>query len=327
MNPEYEKYGSLDFAQDDQFIRWVKNKDPDAAERWHSWLELHPEKKGEVEEARRLVTAIKIREEEPPAAKLQALWDKIETEVATPTVAKRRKLVPLRWVGYAAAACAAIILIVLNLRFNEVISTPIDNYSTASLPDNSEVEINPASTIEFNKKRWSDNREVALEGEAFFDVEKGEKFTVVTSLGKVEVLGTEFNVRARGGEFEVDCFEGRVKVALENGDVDTLEAGFGTKIDNSGRLMAPYPLISEKAGLQSGNFYFSGSSVEKTLSVIERQYDIEIESPASMNQDTINFFFSKGALDTTLYNFSYTIPDYEVIKLGDKQYRLVPESE
>jgi transmembrane sensor len=41
---------------------------------------------------------------------------------------------------------------------------------------------------------WSKERTLSLEGEAFFEVQKGSKFSVVTSDGIVEVLGTSFDV-------------------------------------------------------------------------------------------------------------------------------------
>lgn len=83
---------------------------------------------------------------------------------------------------------------------------------TFSLPDGSKVTLNSKSTISYNKHNWDENRSLVLDGEAYFDVEKGKTFTVVTSLGDVSVLGTEFNVNATDTYFNVACYEGKVKV-------------------------------------------------------------------------------------------------------------------
>ena len=73
--------------------------------------------------------------------------------------------------------------------------------------------LNSKSTITFNKHNWDTNRTLELNGEAFFDVEKGNTFTVKTSQGNVSVLGTEFNVNASVDFFRVSCYEGKVKVS------------------------------------------------------------------------------------------------------------------
>ena len=88
--------------------------------------------------------------------------------------------------------------------------------TTFSLPDNSEVVLNSGSEINYKKWNWDNNRRLELKGEAYFRVSKGRRFEVQTSLGKVSVLGTQFNVKARKNRFDVVCYEGRVKVNYAN---------------------------------------------------------------------------------------------------------------
>ena len=85
-----------------------------------------------------------------------------------------------------------------------------------NLPDESEVVLNANSEITFNKKEWESNRNLNLDGEAFFKVKKGKKFTVKTSIGNVTVLGTQFNVKERDNYFEVKTYEGLVSVAYKD---------------------------------------------------------------------------------------------------------------
>mgnify|MGYP001812689396 FL=1 len=84
------------------------------------------------------------------------------------------------------------------------------------LPDSSEILLNADSEITYSSKKWDKERNVSLEGEAFFKVAKGKRFTVSTDHGTVAVLGTQFNVENRKGFFEVTCFEGLVSVAFNN---------------------------------------------------------------------------------------------------------------
>lgn len=97
------------------------------------------------------------------------------------------------------------------------ISTGTGEIAVYGLPDNSEVRLNAESKIKYYPRKWDGNRSLSLEGEAFFEVEKGQKFEVQTSQGIVQVLGTKFNVKNRPGFFEVTCYEGSVRVCMKAG--------------------------------------------------------------------------------------------------------------
>jgi ferric-dicitrate binding protein FerR (iron transport regulator) len=97
----------------------------------------------------------------------------------------------------------------------QTISTPLASKTTFQLPDGSTVWLNSGSSISFPDEFNGDCRLVKLEGEAFFDVKKGEKpFRVETSHFTVGVLGTAFNVMAYAGEVPAVTLE-RGKVTLE----------------------------------------------------------------------------------------------------------------
>ncbi len=92
------------------------------------------------------------------------------------------------------------------------VETLVGQKTTIELPDASVVVLNALSEIEYSKKGWVNNRSLNLIGEAFFDVNKGATFDVITPSGTVTVIGTEFNVKQRGTGFEVACYEGIVRV-------------------------------------------------------------------------------------------------------------------
>jgi transmembrane sensor len=130
------------------------------------------------------------------------------------------KVVPLykKWFFQA----AAILVLSLGITFafqNFVPQTQTANFAektTFLLPDNSEVVLNSGSEIHFKKWNWDRNRLLELNGEAYFKVAKGKRFEVQTKLGKVSVLGTQFNVKVRKNRFDVVCYEGRVKINYAN---------------------------------------------------------------------------------------------------------------
>lgn len=69
---------------------------------------------------------------------------------------------------------------------------------TVSLPDGTSVTLNHYSTLTYPERFKTDNREVELNGEAYFEVSKDKKhpFIVQTEAVDVRVLGTQFNVDA-----------------------------------------------------------------------------------------------------------------------------------
>ena len=76
------------------------------------------------------------------------------------------------------------------------------------LPDSSEVWLNAASQIRYHKS-FLNNREIFLEkGEAFFKVKKaqGAPFRVYFRESRIEVTGTEFNIKAGHMESEITLF-------------------------------------------------------------------------------------------------------------------------
>lgn len=98
---------------------------------------------------------------------------------------------------------------------------PYGSRSQVKLPDGSLIWLNAGSSLKFNGQFGQKNRNIFLEGEAFFDVTKNEKipFVVKTKAVTVEVLGTSFNVKAYPEEKTIETIvtRGEVKV-FKNSD-------------------------------------------------------------------------------------------------------------
>ena len=99
---------------------------------------------------------------------------------------------------------------------------------TIVLPDSSVVILNSNSSLRI-PEQWSDaeGRQVWLEGEAYFQVQKQpatvRKFVVHTRQVDVEVLGTKFNVNTRRQQAVVSLEEGKVRLLVYKGDSAVLE--------------------------------------------------------------------------------------------------------
>lgn len=96
---------------------------------------------------------------------------------------------------------------------NEV---PLGSRSQVTLPDGSKVWINAGSKLTYHTDFDRENRELKLEGEAYFDVttNKCRPFLVEAHGLKVKATGTRFNVRAYHDEdfIETTLVEGKVSI-------------------------------------------------------------------------------------------------------------------
>lgn len=87
-----------------------------------------------------------------------------------------------------------------------------------TLPDGSEVWLNAGSTLTTAEGFNNGNREVTLNGEAYFDVEQnaGIPFVIRTGKMNIRVLGTTFNVKAYPEDVttEASLIQGAIEVTL-----------------------------------------------------------------------------------------------------------------
>ena len=96
-----------------------------------------------------------------------------------------------------------------------VVEVPYGGRSNLVLPDGSKVWLNAGSKLTYSSRFSSRNREVSIEGEAYFDVEKNNHpFVVKTSHLDIQVLGTTFNVKSYPDEdkIETTLVEGEIKI-------------------------------------------------------------------------------------------------------------------
>ena len=153
--------------------------------------------------------------------------------------------------------------------------------TTFSLPDNSEIVLNSGSEIEYKKWNWDSNRNLNLKGEAYFKVAKGKKFEVCTDLGKVAVLGTQFNVKARENRFDITCYEGRVKVNYKSTEIIITKGESVAFAD--GKLVYHMAATSAKPEWTNGEAKFNQESLDQIVKELSRQYNIEIELKNNVN--------------------------------------------
>lgn len=136
----------------------------------------------------------------------------------------RRRLTIVR----SLTAAAAVVLLCVSVWTAYLYWQPvsIETVSTLAetrvvlLPDGTSVTLNHFSSLSYPERFKSDNREVKLNGEAYFEVTKDKKhpFIVQTKVIDVQVLGTHFNVDAyrNNPDVRTTLLTGSVAVSNKN---------------------------------------------------------------------------------------------------------------
>ncbi len=215
----------------------------------------------------------------------EASWDKLMHSIEEDSI-DEVKVIPLlasRKLWYSVAATLLVLIAVTSLtyRYTTVEFHLAKGQKTSKfLPDSSEVKLNSESKIVYRRFGWLSNREVSLNGEAFFCVKHGSQFTITTEFDrKVIVTGTKFNVLARGDHFEVKCFDGSVNVQISSKKIISLTKGVGLTINKPGELPSQIKLdsIAEPTWIK-GEFYFNNISLNIVLDELSRQFNIAIKT-------------------------------------------------
>ena len=231
---DYTFYKAEDFVTDEYFIQWVKNPTPESNDFWNAWLSKNPHQESVVREARQIVLMLTFKVTSPPAGKFLEVWEKILDAEAPKSAeltvhhirqydaAPARKLPWFSIVAAASLMIAAAIIYVLMAKPEDVlVRTAFGESRTFFLPDSTKVTLNANSSLRYTGDFNESSREVWLTGEGFFSVvhkKDNQNFLVHTDEVKVEVLGTRFNVNARGHKSQVVLEEGQVKLALKENE-------------------------------------------------------------------------------------------------------------
>ena len=153
--------------------------------------------------------------------------------------------------------------------------------SSLTLPDGSKVWLNSASKLTYTSDYNSKDRNIILDGEAFFDVARNENlpFIVHANGMAVQALGTKFNVKAYSDETEVTAIlvEGSVKASAAGVDLLLLPYFVASYDRSTDEMVSTYVSDREHAVPWIKNeILFSNDSLKDIASVLERMYNVTV---------------------------------------------------
>lgn len=161
------------------------------------------------------------------------------------------------------------------------IQTPRGGQYQVVLPDGTKVWLNSASSLSYPTAFSGKDRQVRLNGEAYFEVagDKNKPFSVTVGDLKVDVLGTHFDVMAYDDEHTINTtlLEGAVMVT--NGKSShPLGVGQEASFDKSSGAFRVQDVNADMAvAWKNGFFQFGGVPIETVMRQLTRWYDVDVE--------------------------------------------------
>lgn len=206
------------------------------------------------------------------------IWSRMEENLIEKKEEKG-KIIRLnkKWVSLAAIGMLLIGAASFMRLYTVEVKTGNGEFLTEELPDGSTVELNAGSELAYQPYWWLFDRNVTLEGEGFFEVEKGSRFAVHSQNGMTEVLGTSFNVYTRMDEYRVYCATGKVRVSDKSDHSVLLVPGEMAALSNTIELSKSTPESGdENLSWRMGMFIYNTTPLTKVMADLERHYSVEI---------------------------------------------------
>jgi transmembrane sensor len=292
---------------DEEFLAWYAGDANQKAVGWNHWLAQHPECQPLVDEAVSYLNSIKLTESPVSAAQLEHAHHRLMQTLDSST-----KVIPMRSRGFKwwmSAAAVVLILVTGAIFWNSnkesqlKLNTPFGQIANHKLPDGSEVLLNANSKLSM-KESWKgkEDREVWLEGEAFFHVKKTStknRFIVHSSGVDIIVTGTQFNVVNRNGESNVLLKEGSVTLKTKEGQLIKMLPGDFVTFSNNLPQKEVTPEEKVLAWTQA-KLFFENTPLVDAAKTISQHYGVKVKVNKDIEKESIDGILSNENLDVLL---------------------------
>jgi len=272
-----------------------------------SWVEETEENKALFEEHQAVWALLKPQAALPFEVDIEKAWQSVEKGVAQPALKPlKSRETPGLSIRKFILRIAAVFLLSLIVGYawlewqKETVPTMVEiqtgeeEKKEIELPDGSKVWLNENTLIQYAE--GFSPRQVTLEGEAFFDVEKldQQSFEIFSGEARTLVLGTAFNVRAYPEENKIEVTVERGKVALDHkgntrksvlltaGNTGVFEKSVQTVVKQKDKGV-------NAAAWKNRKLEFSNTKMKDVIESLERYFEISINT---QNPDILNCHFT-----------------------------------
>lgn len=282
---EKSKYTIDEFVLNDSFQRYTLQPTLEDAEYWSNWTRENPDAAETVEKSKEIILFIHSHKVLP---KHQDLSDEVFTKLQLQIESEQNQVMRysrnsrMRYFGYAAS-----VIVLLGLAFLiRYAVKPADSYALGKflevivpegqrtqmvLPDGTKVWLNSGSRFKYPTEFLRNNRDVYIEGEAFFDVShnKSKPFIVHTRENlMVKVLGTQFNVKCYSSDKTIET-------TLVTGSITLIKAGNENQIIQELNLKpnekATYEVVNKNVSITSLSSAAPVERVENDIAPVKKR--------------------------------------------------------
>ena len=206
------------------------------------------------------------------------------------------------------------------------IETTTGGFFTLTLSDGTRVWLNSETTFEYPVAFGEDEREVRLNGEAYFEVARDTARPFIVTAGDVRtrVLGTSFNVKAYRKDATVSAtlFTGKVEVAPLRDLMQRVVLSPGLQAnwnERSGKMEIAEADLERVAAWKNGFFLFKQEDIRDIARQIERWYGVTcvLQMDGGDRYTFSGSFNRDDSLTSILEMFSFS---------GDLDYRMAQDS-
>ena len=239
-----------------------------------------------------------------PSAQTERAWNRFKLQQNVRTIAEVRPArTHKRWLWYAAAAVATLLLITAVGAWRFVaydVETPCyaveaarGEKSKVLLADGSVVYLNAKSKLTYDSGFNEENRHVHLVGEGYFEVAKNAELPFVVEVSDnytVTVTGTKFNVSAYAEDNHIttSLFEGAVTVACGD-SVVRLRPNEALHLTCSTGTLQRYT-SGDNSSMEwiHNRLIYNGIAASELFNRLSRQYNVTlmVDAPA-LEHDTL----------------------------------------
>ncbi len=292
------------------------------------WINMSEENKTYFKQLRAVYEAAKITQKDhdyhPDLSweRVRARHYKQHVENLLSMHKENRHRIVLQFLKYAAVIAVAFCLSLFGYKYlplktgkvsrdvMQTIEAPVGSRSNIILADGSNIWLNAGSTLRYSPSFGSKNREVYLEGEAFFNVTQDfrRQFIVKARGIDIKVFGTKFNVKAYAEEDYVQTTLVEGSVTLEG---DLLEKTGAGSVVLEPRQVATIALNKESdvitvdsgintdvyASWKENRWVFDGETLGDLAVKLERRYNVSINI---LTDGLSNYRFTGIIKDETL---------------------------
>ncbi|MCD0464210.1 FecR family protein [Flavobacterium sp. ENC] len=217
-----------------------------------------------------------------------------------------------------------------KLSYN-TIKIPYGKKFQLQLSDGTLVHLNSGTTLKYPVKFIAgENRQVFLEGEAFFDVAKDKKHPFIVNADKlnVRVLGTHFNVSNYPEDESTDVVlvEGSVGMYRNNEkfnpDSNTiLKPGYKGSFDRENDKIFTKPVLTDiYTSWINGGLTFRNMTFKNIITKLERRYNVTIiNKNEKLANEKFNASFKEESIEKVMSYFNdihginYTIKNNQIL--------------